>query len=308
MIHLIVGPDGHGVTAYARSLAGELGAEVVREETFADTALPDGPVHVTFTDHLFGTTPDAAVDALLARLGNRPFSLSLHDIPQPEEGSERFARRAPAYRRLTAAATLAAVNSEHEASFFGAVDAFDGLATPVSVIRLPIPRVDAPAPFAPEPNTVGILGFIYPGKGHEDLIAALRGTGYRLRFLGGVSAGHEEWAAGLAEHAEITGWLSDADLAREMARTAIPVCAHRHFSASGSLMTWLGAGRTVLASDSPYTREIDRWLPGRITLVRDGAWREAVDTFEPRVLEPPSWGWADVAAAWKKEWAACGLM
>ena len=67
-----------------------------------------------------------------------------------------------------AAATLAAVNSEHEASFF------DASAAPVSVIRLPIPHIATPSPFAPEPGTVGILGFIYPGKGHEDLIAALR--------------------------------------------------------------------------------------------------------------------------------------
>ena len=302
MIHLIAGPEGHGVTSYALALARRCGADVVREETFTDTALPEGPVHVTFTDHVFGPSPDAAVDALLARLGDRPFSVSFHDVPQPEEGSGRFTRRASAYRRLASAATLAVVNSEHEASFFD--DGFNA-AAPVSVIRLPIPTIESG--FAPEPDTVGVLGFLYPGKGHENLIAALRGTDYRLRFLGSVSAGHEQWAAGLERSAEITGWLSDEELAREMARTEIPVCAHRHFSASGSLMTWLGAGRTVLASDSAYTREIDRWLPGRITLVRDGAWREAVEKFDARVMDPPSWGWADVAAAWEKEWAACGL-
>ena len=42
----------------------------------------------------------------------------------------------------------------------------------------------------------------------------------------------------------------------------MPVCPHRHFSASGSLMTWLGAGRKVLVTDSDYAREIDAWLPG----------------------------------------------
>ncbi|SDR75333.1 glycosyltransferase family 1 protein [Corynebacterium timonense] len=295
MKHLIVGPPEHGVTSYALSLARAVGAE-----TCSVGDLPEGPVHVTFTDHLFGPTPNAAADALLECLAGRDFSLSLHDIPQPEEGAARFARRAPAYRRLAAAATLAAVNSEHEARFFDTPD------TPVSVIRLPIPTVRSP--FDPEPGTVGILGYLYPGKGHEDLVAALSGTGYRLRFLGSVSSGHEAWARELELHAEITGWLSEADLAREMGRTQVPVCAHRHFSASGSLMTWLGAGRTVLASDTAYTREIDRWLPGRITLVPDGAWREAIDGFEPRVVEPPRYGWAEVAAAWQREWAACGLV
>ncbi|QPK82876.1 glycosyltransferase family 1 protein [Corynebacterium qintianiae] len=299
MKHLIVGPDGHGVTDYALQLAktlGVVGTDVVREETFSDTALPDGPIHVTFTDHIFGASPSEAVDALLARVGERPLSVSFHDIPQREEGAERYQRRADAYRRLAGAAALATVNSEHEAAFF------DDTAT---VIRLPVPRVDSS--FNPEPGTVGILGFLYPGKGHEDLIAALRGTGYRLRFLGSVSAGHEKWARGLEKDAEITGWLSDGQLAREIGRTAVPVCAHRHFSASGSLMTWLGAGRNVLASDSPYTREIDAWLPGRITLVSDGDWCRAVDNFTPRTMEPPRYGWDEVAAAWREAWAACGL-
>ena len=302
MKHLIVGPEGHGVTAYALQLAAALGVGergIIREETFTHAPLADSPIHVTFTDHLFGTQPLAAVEALLSRLGGRPASVSFHDVPQPEEGSERFARRAEAYQRLCDAAAVSVVNSHHEAQFFDHAPA---------VIRLPIPRVSSH--FDPVPGTVGILGFLYPGKGHEDLIAALEGTAYDLRFLGAVSQGHEQWARDLSSHAarvEITGWLGADELASEMGRVAVPVCAHRHFSASGSLMTWLGAGRNVLASDSAYTREIDRWLPGRITLVRDGAWREAVEQFTPRVIDPPSYGWGDVAAAWTRQWAACGL-
>lgn len=302
MKHLIIGPDGHGVTEYALALARATGADTIREETFGDAPLPDGPVHVTFTDHLFGPTPAAAVDALLARVGNRPLSVSLHDIPQPEEGTERFARRAEAYRRLAAAADLPVTNSEHEARFFA--DAA------VRVIRLPIPVIDST--YVPEPDTVGILGFLYPGKGHEDLISALPGK--RLRFLGAVSAGHEQWAQGLVDTAHeqgrdvaITGWLTDAELAAEMGRVAVPVCAHRHFSASGSLMTWLGAGRTVLASDSDYTREIDAWLPGRITLVAEGQWADAVAQFTPEVLDPPVYGWSEVATAWEDAWNSAGL-
>ncbi|MBC3177722.1 glycosyltransferase family 1 protein [Corynebacterium lujinxingii] len=285
MKHLIVGPEGHGVTEYALGLANATDAEVIREDTFGDTPL-DGPVHVTFTDHLF----DDTAERLLARVTG-PLSVSLHDIPQPEEGEARYARRAKVYNQLAHAADVVVVNSNHEASFFN---------TETTVIRLPIPVIDSP--FNPEPGTVGVLGFIYPGKGHEDLIEALPDR--RLRFLGAVSAGHEDWAAGL--DAEITGWLSDDQLAQEMGRIAVPVCPHRHFSASGSLMTWLGAGRTVLVRDSDYAREIDQWLPGRITLV-DGDWRGVVDKHVPEQLDPPRYGWAEVAQLWEETWRLAGL-
>ena len=92
-----------------------------------------------------------------------------------------------------------------------------------------------------------------------------------------------------------------------MGRIAVPVCAHRHFSASGSMMAWLGAGRTILARDSDYAREIDDWLPGHIQLV-DGPWRPAIKDFEPRVVDPPAYGWADVARAWEDAWTSAGLV
>lgn len=297
MKHLVVGPAGHGVTEYALALAQASGKEVIREETFGTEPLPHEAIHVAFTDHLFGATAQEGVDTLLARVGPRPLSVSVHDVPQPQEGEHRFATRSAAYQRLAQRAALVGVNSQHEAQFFAG--------TAVAVIPLPVPVVEST--FAPEPGTVGVLGFIYPGKGHEEIIAALEGSGRELRFLGGVSPGHERWARGLEQYATITGWLEPKQLADEMGRIEVPVCAHRHFSASGSLMTWLGAGRTVLASDATYTREIDAWLPGRITLVANGAWREAVEAFEPKVVAPPQYGWAEVAAAWEDAWRLSGL-
>lgn len=297
MNHLIVGPAGHGVTEYALGLARAINAaSVIREETFGSAPLPEGPIHVTFTDHLFGDT----AETLLARLGDRPFSVSLHDIPQPEEGEGRYARRAEIYRTLASAADVAVVNSEHEARFFPAD------APAPAVIRLPIPVIHSP--FAPEDGTVGVLGFLYPGKGHEDLIAALPEA--TLRFLGAVSAGHEEWADRLVasgRNVELTGWLTDDELAREIGRIAVPVCPHRHFSASGSLMTWLGAGRKVLVTDSGYAREIDAWLPGRVTLVEEGGWRDAVEKHVPEQFAPPRYGWAEVADLWEEAWHSAGL-
>jgi glycosyltransferase involved in cell wall biosynthesis len=295
--HLVVGPDGHGVTEYALALARHTGGPVVRDIG----PLPPGPVHVTFTDHLFGPGPEEAVDRVLARCAGHPLSVSLHDIPQPQEGAERFARRSPAYHRLAGAADLVVCNSRHEASFFD---------SPVEVIPLPVPALDSS--YAPEPGTVGTLGFIYPGKGHDDLIRALAGTGVEIRALGGVSAGHDDWADHLQDLAAgcgvslcITGYLSEEELVAEMGRIAVPVCAHRHYSASGSLMTWLGAGRHVLVSDSPYTREMAGQWPGRLGIVTD--WREelleAAASPVPPTGAATGWDWPEVADGWRSRWA-----
>ena len=43
-----------------------------------------------------------------------------------------------------------------------------------------------------------------------------------MRFLGGVSPGHERWARGLEQYATITGWLEPKQLADEMGRTSVP--------------------------------------------------------------------------------------
>ena len=105
MKHLIVGPEGHGVTAYALQLAAALGVGergIIREETFTHAPLADSPIHVTFTDHLFGTQPLAAVEALLSRLGGRPASVSFHDVPQPRRAAS-VSRAAP--RPTSACAT-----------------------------------------------------------------------------------------------------------------------------------------------------------------------------------------------------------
>ena len=72
-------------------------------------------------------------------------------------------------------------------------------------------------------------------------------------------------------------------------------------------MTWLGAGRKVLVTDSDYAREIDAWLPGRVTLVEEGGWRDAVEKHVPEQLDPPRYGWAEVADLWEEAWHSAGL-
>lgn len=292
LTHLIAGPAEHGVTEYALALRAHTGGRVAHP----GEELAAGPVHVTFTDHLFGADPDAAVTAVLEQVGDRPLSVSFHDVPQPQEGERRFARRCRAYLRLAQAADLAVVNSRHEAAFFA--DA----GVDVAVVHLPLPAAPAQKA-APRPGSVGILGFIYPGKGHGDVLAAV--PELTVRALGGFSAGHERLAEELTG-LEVTGYLSEADLWEEMSRIHVPVCAHRHFSASGSLMRWIAAGRRVLAPDSPYTREIAEMWPEQIILVDD--WREAIlaaaadPEFAEPVAAPADWGWVEVSRRWRHLW------
>lgn len=301
LCHVVIGPDGHGVTEYASALHQHTGGYLTQS---LDDLPGDGPVHVTFTDHLFGPTPDEAVDAVLQAVGARPLSVSFHDIPQQEEGQQRFHRRARAYVRLAHHAQLVVCNSHHEASFFAQQDP----QITVTVIHLPVPTDLAPltAPTSPVADTVGILGFIYPGKGHDRILAAAGDL--QVRALGGFSAGHEDLADTLPG-LEVTGYLSDEDLSAEMARIAIPVCAHRHFSASGSLMRWLAAGRRVLVQDSDYTREIAGFWPELIYPTTDWATalhRAADDPDFATPIDPTSlhqWGREEVAVAWLDAWA-----
>lgn len=281
LTQLIVGPSEHGVTEYARLLAhhtGGGGAEAV---------------HVTFTDHLFGPSPEQAVDAVLEAVAGRRFSVSFHDVPQPGEGAQRFARRAPAYRRLAAASDVAVTNSRHEAKFFD---------TPVEVVPLPLPTAPV-VDERPEAGTVGVLGFIYPGKGHA--VMAEAAGDLRVRALGGFSAGHEDMRL---PGVEVTGYLSEDQLWREMARIAVPVCPHLHVSASGSMMRWLAAGRRVLVADNDYSREVAKNFPGQVHLVTDWAAdiaRAAADpSFAETVDLPVNWGWPEVATAWQELWSA----
>lgn len=88
--HILAGSPAHGVIRFGRHLHQALGRGLVREAaTPAQLPAPAAKaelVHISFTDHLFGPDPHAAVDTVLRLAAGRPLSLSLHDIPQPGEG------------------------------------------------------------------------------------------------------------------------------------------------------------------------------------------------------------------------------
>lgn len=407
--HVVVGPPHHGVTRYGLALVdactsspGGLTHRLVhlgdREDLTPPSSVEADIIHVTFTDHLFGSDPASAARAVarlvaearrpgpaagllydpadggapageaaqavsgtgeesrragetegrIGEAGDRPrLTVSVHDVPQPAEGEDRYARRARGYAALAEQADAVVVNSAHEAAFFD---------SDASVIPLPIedPRPQPPVAARCEDvsrqvdgagdttgdaavPTVGLLGFVYPGKGYERVIEAAP-AGVLVRALGAVATGHDDYAAQLSALAaergvdfEVSGYVPDSALAAELDAVTVPVCPHRHVSASGSLNTWIAHNRRVVVADGPYMREVaERWServvlagergPGQgAAVVHDapggasgGDVPDLASAIESMLGDPasawcaeppPAWGWPELVAAYTRLWS-----
>lgn len=260
VVAVVPGPDTHGVVRHALEVARLVGAEVVRDlrPVVADV------VHVPFTDALWG--PDiaaaaAAFEAWASTVG-APVVVTLHDVPGADRDPARDARRRAGYDRVVAASRAAVVCSAAEAR---------RLTPRPAVIPLPVERLPSPGPVPAwtDRPSLGVLGFVYPGKGHERALEAAAGTGARVVALGAVTPGHEPLLAGLHERAHelgvellVTGTLTDADLHAGARAVTVPVAAYATTGASASLLTWLTAGRRPVATAGPYADELLRTRPG----------------------------------------------
>lgn len=267
--HLVVGPPEHGVVRCARELARATASPVITD--FHD--LPaEIPIHVHFTDRLFGRTADAAADAFVAAAGRHraPITVTLHDVPQASDG-RAFEARTDCYRRVVDSASAIVVSSMHERLLLEEM-----LPRPVDIRVIPLPIHSA----TPQPDhtsaarrVVGVLGFVYPGKGHEEVLEAMRCLDADVDFLsiGSASPGHEsmidELARSAASHGrsfESTGFVPDAALDALLRSIAVPVAFHRHLSASGSINSWIAAGRRPLVPRGRYVEEIEANSPGTL--------------------------------------------
>jgi glycosyltransferase involved in cell wall biosynthesis len=315
--HLVLGDPGHGVARYAAELASACGAAAVTDVA----ALEHGrPVHLHLTDRLLGCTPADAADAVERLAARVDLTVTLHDVPQPTDGPV-FAARAAAYRRIVRAARAWATNSDHERAL---VERWCDASAVGVTIPLPVAAAARPAavPIDQEP-VVGIFGFVYPGKGHRQVVravAALRraGTPARVLVAGGAAAGHADEVDDVRRMAEarevpleVTGHLSDEVVGTVLRGVAVPVVAHRNVSASGSLNSWLAAGRRPLVRDGVYARETAALRPGSLTLFRDDTLADAVAA----ALVRPASTWlapgadlrplrADTARAYLDWWAS----
>ena len=277
-LHLIGGDPRHGVVRYARQLAHSCGALVADAPPAPGAAIAPGPVHVHFTDRIWADSPEAAAARIETLAAHDPLTVTLHDLPQSSDGPRNLARRADCYRRVAAVSRGIVCNSHHEAALLGDVLG-ERAGRSATVIPLPVmPGAGARAPGRPPARSeVALLGFIYPGKGHLDAIeavATLRTAGDdapTVVALGTTASGHDGDADRLRVRADalgvrfsVAGYLDDAALTARCRAAAVPLAAHRHISASGSIGTWITAGRRPLVADSRYAREIDALRPGTV--------------------------------------------
>jgi glycosyltransferase involved in cell wall biosynthesis len=322
----------HGVTVTAREIAEAVRAQVPSVSVIEHTASMASPLpprlHAHFTDRLWGDTPEFAADRFAELATRSAVTVTLHDLPQPSDGPANLARRTEAYARVVAAARGVVVNSRHEAALLTEA----GIATR-SLVVIPLavdrrPHVATPGPAEPLDGRVAVLGFFYPGKGHDDVVDAVAELGgsvggpvgarqsLSVVALGGASPGHDRELAELAANARsrrvgfaVTGFLSDQAMLEACRAASVPVVAHRHFSASGSLATWIAAGRRPLVVDSRYAREMAQLRPGTLTLVAPGELASAIraarldpasTALDPDLSTAP--GLADTAAAHLTWW------
>ncbi|MGI8755974.1 MAG: hypothetical protein ACR2MB_08960 [Acidimicrobiales bacterium] len=280
-----IGPERHGVRRYGELLdravsdltsTGRLAIGERDPRCFATPTSDQvcaATVHLQFSDYLLAL-PDfvSLVERLRRDQHRRRIVVTLHDCPGVgHDDDEVDSRRATTYAAVAGLADATVVSSHHERCALQRL----GIATPLEAIphlvehrRVPVGRSE---PANPTPLRVGALGFVYPGKGHRQLIDACARTEHDVEVLvlGGASPGHEDLVEDLVEHAArlgvgatVTGWLEEADLDRWLVEIEVPVVAHPSPSASGSLATWLSSGRRPLVAANGYTSELEDLAPG----------------------------------------------
>jgi glycosyltransferase involved in cell wall biosynthesis len=305
---VVVGPAEHGVVQHASAVAAAVGGRTIHADRCEDVApiggLDADVVHLHYTDKLFGpdTTSAATGFAALARRIDAPIVVTLHDLPLVD-GTARSARRARTYGAVAAAATTTIVSSESERRRLGDY----GIVGDVAVIPLPVREPTSMPKRSPtragtlaRTPVVAILGFIYPGKGHDDVIDALATAGRSdtvVVAIGRASDGHEDLVAELTERARqggqqvvTTGYLDDAAVAAWLAGVDVPVVPATQPSASASLHTWIGAGRRPLVAASPYGCEIAACGEHLVTLYPPGDARSLAAAIG-RALDDPASTW-----------------
>lgn len=312
------GPDEHGICRLARRIAG---AAVDLGFTGTVTAEPDPArlpdlvsrlppavrlLHLHVNDWLFadaGADPDAAVTELARTLAARRIALTVtvHDLPRPPDDPRLQARRVRTYRKLVGAAAGVVLCSEHERALLR--EALPGDGTDVIVIPLPIdPEPPAPRPARATDPTVAILGYLYPGKGHREVLTELAGLDPPVTVLaiGRPADRHPDLVPELAQLAArhgmsfaCTGFVPDAELLGRLRGPVIPVAPHARVSASASIGTWLAAGRRPAVPAGRYAAELDRRMPGSLWPYRPGELR----TLVPAAMRDPARTWlaGDVA-------------
>jgi glycosyltransferase involved in cell wall biosynthesis len=341
---LLTGPPRHGVVRYGRDVAEQVGrlapgavlVEVADPRELVAVAAAHRRVHLHVTDRLLGSGPEEAADRVERVAAVTHLTVTLHDVPQPSDGVVNLPRRVSGYARVAAAAQGVVVNSAHEARLLAEHDVVPA-GRAVHVVPLgssPRPAGTAAAGTAEGAGLSALValvaGYVYPGKGHDDVVRAVAAAASRLRAaghdltevavvaVGGPSAGHEDdvdrlraTADALGVRLRVTGSLPDDAFRAALRAPGVPVAAHQHLSASRTLLDWGEQGRRPLVVDSRYAREMADLRPGTLTLYQPDDLATAVERawLDPASTAlPPGTGLAptlaDAAAAYLAWWSA----
>lgn len=308
------GHEDHGVVRHARTVARLLAAVPGVDVTTARSLdLPAGAydvTHVHFTDALFGADVAGAATAFEAWAARapRPLVVTLHDVPGDDPDPARDARRREGYRRVLAQVDAVVVSWAREARDARLVDGLHPVVVPLPVEPLAAPVA---APAWADRCTVGVLGFVYPGKGHAEALEAVARSGLPATVvaLGGPSPGHGPLVTRLHRHAEalgvellVTGSLSEPDLHAAARATTVPLAAYRTLGASASIATWVAAGRRPLVTPSAYVLDHETSWPGAL-LVAQGDLAPALAA----AAADPSSTWSTATTAPRPDVAAAHL-
>jgi glycosyltransferase involved in cell wall biosynthesis len=300
ILHL--GRPESGVRRYARIITDELARRPDVRLTQTDAGLLEGrrgglgshgrlfadrdvdALWLQWNKRGWGKGPRAAYRFLdLRREWRGPLVVTLHDVFDRATPKERWLDADSWSLRLVArAADRLVVHSEVEVERLAGI----ALASRIRVVphfveerRVPLSAEAARAHLGlGDQRIVTLLGFIYGRKGHADLVEAVPHlpTDVRLVFAGGSVAGKEGLLRrvrgrleemGATDRVTITGYLSEEDMETWMAATHLAALPFRDLSASGSLSSWIAAGKPILASDLPGFHEYDRLVPGSIRFI-----------------------------------------
>ena len=124
-------------------------------------------------------------------------------------------------------------------------------------------------------RVVTLLGFVYGRKGHRYAVEAVpfMPDDAVMVYAGGPVAGRsyvydlalsKAQELNLGDRFRITGYLSDEEMATWISATHLAILPFTDLSASGSLSSWISAGKPMLVSDLPGFREYGRRVPGAL--------------------------------------------
>lgn len=125
-------------------------------------------------------------------------------------------------------------------------------------------------------RVVTLLGFIHRRKGADLLVEAMRflPDDVLVVLAGAPSPGNDRMVVrlqrraaelGAADRLRVTGFVTPQVQDQWLSATDLAVCPFRFLSASGSIATWISAGRPLLAFSLPQIDEYLRAAPGSFT-------------------------------------------